>query len=184
MTSGTRAVLTLGHSTRTLEAFLGLLAEHGVQRIVDVRTVPRSARHPDFDRAALAGALAAHGIAYAHAPELGGLRRPRPDSINLGWKDEGFRGFADHMQTPVFAARLAELIALAGYLRVAILCAEAVPWRCHRSLIADALVARGLEVEHILGPGARRAHALTRFARVEGERVVYPAAQPHLPGFG
>jgi uncharacterized protein (DUF488 family) len=177
----TPAVRTIGHSTRPLEAFIALLLEHGVRHLADVRTVPRSKRHPHFDRARLPAVLAPHGIVYSHIADLGGLRKPRPDSVNLGWKNEGFRGYADHMETPAFAAALDRLIALAMREPTAIMCAEAVPWRCHRSLIADALIARGAPVEHILGPGERRAHALTPFASVAGG-VTYPGPEQRLPG--
>ncbi len=168
-------IFTIGHSTCSLEEFIGLLRAHGVTLLADVRTVPRSRRNPQFNRETLPGALAAAGIGYRHLPGLGGLRRPRPDSRNLAWESESFRGFADYMGTPEFEGALDELLELARRERVAIMCAEAVPWRCHRSLIADALVARGVRVEHILGPARRQPHALTRFARVEGGRVVYPA---------
>jgi uncharacterized protein (DUF488 family) len=168
-------ILTIGHSTHPLEEFIALLRAHGVTLLADVRTVPRSRRNPQFNRETLPTALAAAGIGYRHLPGLGGLRRPRPDSMNLAWENEGFRGFADYMGTPEFEAALGELLELARRERVAIMCAEAVPWRCHRSLIADALVARGVAVEHILSPTRRQPHTLTRFARVEGGRVVYPA---------
>ena len=169
-------ILTVGHSTRSLDEFIALLRAHGVTLLADVRTVPRSRRNPQFNRDTLPAALAAAGIAYRHLPGLGGLRRPRPDSTNLAWDNEGFRGFADYMGTPEFEAALAEVLELARRARMAVMCAEAVPWRCHRSLIADALVARGVYVEHILGPARRQPHALTRFARIEGGRVVYPAS--------
>lgn len=168
-------ILTIGHSTRPLEEFIALLRAHGVTLLADVRTVPRSRRNPQFNRETLPTALAAAGIGYQHMAGLGGLRRPRPDSMNLAWVNEGFRGFADYMGTPQFAAALGELLGLARREQVAIMCAEAVPWRCHRSLIADALVARGVTVEHILGLTRRQPHTLTRFARVEGGRVSYPA---------
>lgn len=170
-----RVILTIGHSTRPLKEFITLLQAHGVTLLIDVRTVPRSRRNPQFNRENLPASLAAAGVGYWHLPGLGGLRRPRPDSRNLAWENEGFRGFADYMGTPEFEAALDELLELARRERVAIMCAEAVPWRCHRSLIADALVARGVAVEHILGPARRQPHTLTRFARVEGGRVVYPA---------
>jgi len=173
--AGTPTVLTIGHSTRPIEDFLELLRAHGVTVLADVRIAPGSRRHPQFDKAALAEALAAAGIGYRHLPDLGGRRLPRPDSANAGWRNEGFRGYADYMQTPEFAAALQALIGLIDTDRVVLMCAEAVPWRCHRSLIADALVARGGAVEHIIGPGRRSPHALTAWARVEGGRVTYPA---------
>lgn len=142
---------------------------------MDVRTVPRSRHNPQFNRETLPAELSAAGIAYAHMPGLGGLRRPRADSVNAAWRNASFRGYADHMQTHEFGQTLDALIALAGERRVAIMCAEAVPWRCHRSLIADALTARGVAVRHILGPARADSHTLTTFARVEGTRVTYPA---------
>ncbi len=150
-----------------------MLREHGVVRLVDVRTVPRSRRNPQFNREALPEPLAAAGIEYRQLPGLGGLRRPRADSRNTGWRNESFRGFADYMDTPEFEESLAELLDLARERTAAIMCAEAVPWRCHRSLIADALVARGVPVWHIVGSGRCQAHALTAWARVEDGRVDY-----------
>ena len=170
-------VRTVGHSTRTLEELVSLLKEHGVTRLVDVRTVPRSRHNPQFNRDTLPDALRAAGIAYVHMPGLGGLRHPRADSPNTAWRNDSFRGFADYMQTPQFAISLEELMALARREPVALMCAEALPWRCHRSLIADALLARGIPVDHILGaggPGSARAHTLTAWARVDGDRVTYP----------
>lgn len=148
-----------------------------MQRLVDIRTVPRSRHNPQFNQDALPGALAGAGIAYAHLKELGGLRRPRPDSPNRAWRNDSFRGYADYMQTPEFEAALQGLLEMASRERLALMCAEAVPWRCHRSLVADALLARGIPVEEILGPGQSRAHRLTPFARVEGARVTYPAQE-------
>lgn len=168
-------VLTIGHSTRTLPAFLEMLQGHGVKRLVDVRTVPRSRHNPQFNGDALPDALKEAGVAYTHMPGLGGLRHPRPDSVNSAWRNDSFRGFADYMQTPEFATNLAALIEGGRKERLAIMCAEAVPWRCHRSLIADALVARGVPVEHILSAIRAQPHTLTPWARVEGETVTYPA---------
>jgi uncharacterized protein (DUF488 family) len=173
-------ILTLGHSTRPIERFLELLHAHGVSRLVDVRTVPRSRHNPQYDRANLPDALASAGITYQWMPGLGGLRRPRPDSVNMGWRNTSFRGYADYMQTPEFAQHLAELIALAREETVAIMCAEAVPWRCHRSLIADALVARGIEVAEISSPTRLTPHRITKWARVEDQTVTYPPAQGEL----
>lgn len=175
-------IFTIGHSTRSLDELVALLRAHGVERVVDVRTVPRSRRHPHFWREALAESLPRNGIEYLHLRRLGGLRKPwKEGSPNGAWRNESFHGYADHMQTDEFAAALAELIELARHGRVAVMCAEAVPWRCHRSLIADALVARGFEVRHILT--ARRAdrHKPTPFARFEGTRVTYPPQQLDLP---
>jgi uncharacterized protein (DUF488 family) len=143
-----------------------------------VRRFPRSRRHPQFDTAALARDLPAAGIGYAHAPGLGGFRRARPDSRNTGLHDAGFRGYADYMQSDDFAHHLAALIATAADTPTAIMCAEAVPWRCHRSLIADALVARGVDVRHILSAAPAAAHTLTAAARVVEGRVTYPGQEP------
>ena len=168
-------VLTVGHSTRALESFIQLLQAHGVKRVIDVRTVPRSRRNPQFNGETLPNNLSQAKIRYTHLKELGGLRHPRPDSLNTGWRNASFRGFADYMQTPEFAAGLAKLIKLASRAPVAVMCAEAVPWRCHRSLIADALLVRGVCVEHITTPTRRHEHRLTPFARAEGTRITYPA---------
>jgi uncharacterized protein (DUF488 family) len=167
-------VYSIGHSTRPLDEFLGLLRAHGVTHVVDTRTVPRSRRNPQYNREALPEALRPAGIGYAHVPGLGGLRRPRRDSVNTAWRNAGFRGYADYMQTPEFAESLQALIALAARAQVAVMCAEAVPWRCHRSLIADALTVRQVPVEHILD-GGRHHHRLTPWARVDGVRLTYPA---------
>ncbi len=167
-------VLTVGHSTRPIEEFLHLLDAHGVKRLVDVRTVPRSRHNPQFEQDSLPRALARAGIAYTHMPSLGGLRHPRQDSINVGWRNAGFRGFADHMQTQEFEKALKSLVAMAEEQRVAIMCAEAVPWRCHRSLIADALLVRGVRVEEISSPTRTQPHKLTPFAHVFGMEVTYP----------
>ncbi|MFI5364153.1 MAG: DUF488 family protein [Candidatus Binatia bacterium] len=169
-------VLTVGHSTRPLKAFTELLRSHAVMQLVDVRTVPRSRHNPQFNRDTLPDALRAVGIGYAHLPGLGGLRHAKPDSPNAGWRNASFRGFADYMQTPEFAASLAELIELATRERLAIMCAEAVPWRCHRSLIGDALLARGVRVEHIQSPTRCSPHRLAPWATVTGTRVTYPPA--------
>jgi uncharacterized protein (DUF488 family) len=168
------AVLTVGHSTRPLETFIELLKAHGVKGLVDVRTVPRSRHNPQFNKGSLPESLAAVGIKYVHMPGLGGLRHPLRDSPNTGWRNSGFRGFADYMQTPEFRKNLAELLHLAQGQCLAIMCAEAVPWRCHRSLIADALTVRGMQVEHIASATRRNRHAITPWARVEGLRLTYP----------
>jgi uncharacterized protein (DUF488 family) len=170
-------VLTIGHSTRPLPQFIELLKSHGVLHLVDVRTIPRSARHPQFNLDTLPEQLASVGIAYTHMRGLGGLRRPRADSINLGWRNAGFRGFADYMQTEAFEVHLAALVDLAARGRTAIMCAEAVPWRCHRSLVADALVVRGAAVEHILSAARGVPHRLSPHARVSGQRVTYPRSE-------
>ena len=171
-------ISTIGHSTRPLDTFVDLLRAHRVDTLVDVRTVPRSRRHPQFNRESLPESLRAAGIGYTHMPGLGGLRHPRCDSINTGWRNAGFRGYADHMQTPEFDENLRALVDRARRERVAIMCAEAVPWRCHRSLIADALTARGIGVGHILSAERAQPHRLTPFARVEGSTVTYPSSEP------
>lgn len=168
-------VLTVGHSTRPIEDFIELLRAHGVERVVDVRTVPRSRRNPQFGKDVLPASLQAAGIDYAHMPGLGGLRRARPDSPNAGWRNASFRGYADYMQTPQFGKALEELIELAGRQRIAVMCAEALPWRCHRSLIADALLVRGIPAEDIASATRRTPHNLTPFARVRGTELSYPA---------
>jgi uncharacterized protein (DUF488 family) len=166
---------TIGHSTRTLDELVDALRSFGVRLLVDVRTIPRSRHVPQFNREALGRRLPRRGIRYAHLKTLGGLRKPRPDSRNTAWRNASFRGFADYMETPEFAEALDELRGLAKDVGpAAIMCAEAVPWRCHRSLIADALTARGHVVLHIMGPGAARPHVLTPWARVDGARVTYP----------
>jgi len=145
-----------------------------VTLLADVRTVPRSRHTPQWNREAAAAALTARGIRYHHLPRLGGFRKPRPDSPNTGWRNLSFRGYADHMATADFAAGLEELMALAGAAPTAVACTEAVPWRCHRSLLADALAVRGIEVRHLMSATVIRSHALTPFARVEGDRITYP----------
>ncbi len=170
-------ILTIGHSTRTLQEFLEILQAHGATMVADVRTVPRSRHNPQFNRETLPGALAAADIGYRHLPGLGGLRHPRPDSPNQGWRNASFRGFADYMLTPEFADNLARLLELAAGERLALMCAEALPWRCHRSLIADALAVRGVTVEHLLGKGRAQAHHLTALAWVEGTLLTYPAPE-------
>ena len=167
-------ILTIGHSTRSIEDFLALLEAHGVRRLVDIRTIPRSRRHPHFGIEALPGALRDAGIAYTHMKGLGGLRHPRRDSTNTAWQNAAFRGYADYMETPEFEQNLAELLDLAAKEQIAVMCAEAVPWRCHRSLLSDALTARGVPVEHIMSLTKRQPHKLTPFARVDGIRVTYP----------
>jgi uncharacterized protein (DUF488 family) len=168
-------VFTIGHSTRPIKDFIRLLKAHGVERVIDVRTIPRSRHNPQFNRDQLSPALHGARIHYRHMPGLGGLRHPRPDSINMGWRNTGFRGYADYMQTSAFAETLAECIELAKQERVALMCAEAVPWRCHRSLIADALIVRGIDAREITSGIRTRAHVLTPFARVRGKSITYPA---------
>ncbi|HMF95016.1 MAG TPA: DUF488 domain-containing protein [Vicinamibacterales bacterium] len=164
---------TIGHSTRTLDQFIALLRVHEIAQLADVRTVPKSRRHPHFAREALSRSLPAAAIAYRHFAGLGGLRKPRQDSQNTAWRHESFRGYADHMQTPAFREALDELIEWSAVPTV-VMCAEAVWWHCHRQLIADALVARGIDVRHIISAAPAPQHALTSFARVEGGHVTYP----------
>lgn len=166
-------MFTIGHSTHPIEEFIQLLQAHDVTRVADVRTVPRSRHNPQFDRDALPASLQAAGIGYVHLAGLGGLRHTTKDSINTGWRNASFRGYADYMQTPEFETALNELIGLATQDRVALMCAEAVPWRCHRSLIADALLVRGILVEDIMSATHRQVHTLTPFAQVTGTHIVY-----------
>ena len=173
-------ILTVGHSTRTLKQFIALLLAHGVNQLVDVRTIPRSRHNPQFNRTRLPGPLRKVGIRYIHMAGLGGLRHARPDSINTGWRNASFRGFADYMQTPEFEKALDQLIQVAKRRRTAIMCAEAVPWRCHRSLIGDALLVRGIRVEEIASLTRTRPHTLIPWARVRRNRLSYPALQESI----
>jgi uncharacterized protein (DUF488 family) len=169
-------IWTIGHSTRSLDEFLGLLASSSIEHLADVRRFPSSQRYPHFNRDALEESLKWVGIAYHHFPDLGGRRgRREPGSPNTAWRVEAFNAYADHMATPAFAAALADLIDRARELRTAIMCSEAVPWRCHRRLVADALCVRGWKVLDIIGPGKVEPHRLTEFARVDGERIIYPS---------
>ncbi len=165
---------TVGHSTRSFGDFVALVRGHGVAQIADVRTVPKSRRYPHFARESLERSLAEAGVDYRHFPALGGLRKPRRDSRNTAWRHPGFRGYADHLETPAFERALDELVEWASARPTAVMCAEAVWWQCHRQLIADALVARGYEVRHIMGAASAPAHTLTAFARVADGRVTYP----------
>lgn len=176
------SVYTVGHSTRELVEFLGLLRTHGIRQLIDVRRYPASRRYPHFAKESLSAALGLDGVRYRHEPDLGGRRSGRADSPHVAWRSAGFRAYADHMETPSFVAALARLVDLARTAPTAILCAEAVPWRCHRQLIADALVARGIEVRHILGPGPVQAHALHPAAQVRPDgRLVYAGAPTLFP---
>jgi uncharacterized protein (DUF488 family) len=175
-----QAIFTLGHSTLPLKEFIALLRAYGIECLADIRTVPRSRHNPQFNADTLGDALREHGIAYTPLSALGGLRHPRKDSPNAGWRNDGFRGFADYMQTGAFARGLEELIALGQERRTAIMCAEAVPWRCHRSLVADALTVRGIPAVEILSITNSREHKLTPFARVEGTAITYPPDQAFL----
>lgn len=167
-------ILTIGHSTRTLEAFISLLQKHAVNKVMDIRTIPRSRRNPQFNRETLPESLSSAGIGYLHMQGLGGLRHPNRDSPNTGWRNASFRGFADYMQTKEFEENLKTLIELACHERIALMCAEAVPWRCHRSLIADALTLRGIPVEHIMSETRTLSHTLTPWAQVKGTSLTYP----------
>jgi uncharacterized protein (DUF488 family) len=179
MTDETRTIYTIGHSTRTIEEFVALLREHGVELLVDVRRFPGSRRHPQFGSAALAESLKAAGIGYRHAEALGGRRRSEAGaaSPNTAWRNDAFRAYADYMATPEFRAALDRLVQLARERTAVIMCAEAVPWRCHRRLITDALLARGVPVADIIGPGEASAARLSEHAVVvDGGMVIYPAA--------
>jgi uncharacterized protein (DUF488 family) len=174
-------IFTIGHSTRSTEQFLSLLHAHAIERVVDVRRFPGSRRYPHFSQRELAATLEAAGTAYAHAEPLGGRRPARPESPNMGWRDRAFRGYADYMATQEFRDALDDLITTSASIRTAIMCAEAVPWRCHRNLISDALVARGIEVRHILSEDRAEPHALSSHARVQPDgSLVYPGPESQL----
>lgn len=176
-----REVYTIGHSTRSFDELVALLRAFEIAVLVDIRTVPRSRKNPQFNRDVLPAALRARRLRYLHVPELGGLRRARKDSPNGAWRNQSFRGYADHLQTEEFEVGLSKLQAVASERRVALMCAEAVPWRCHRSLVADVLTARGAHVQHITSLTRASPHRVTPFARVQGERVTYPAEEPPEP---
>jgi uncharacterized protein (DUF488 family) len=175
VTSTPLVVFTIGHSTRSLAEFIRLLKAHGVQRVIDIRTIPRSRHNSQFNRNQLSPALHGARIHYRHVPGLGGLRHARGDSANTGWLNMSFRGYADYMQTSAFEESLAHCIDLAKRERTVLMCAEAVPWRCHRSLVADALLVRGIDAREISSGIRTRPHALTPFARVNGTQITYPA---------
>lgn len=180
--SDSLTVYTIGHSNRALEEFIRLLRAHGIERLVDVRSLPRSRHNPQFNRETLPAALAKHGIVYEHRAGLGGLRRAQKDSPNQGWHNAGFRGYADYMQTSAFAAELQALVETASEARIAIMCAEALPWHCHRSLVADALLVRNVAVRHITNAETAHEHALTSFAHVDDVRITYPFALTNPDG--
>jgi uncharacterized protein (DUF488 family) len=167
-------VYTIGHSTRTLEEFIQLLKTYGVTLLVDVRTVPRSRHNPQFNKETLPGSLKPEGVRYIHMPEIGGLRRPKRDSVNLAWRNMSFRGYADYMQSREFTDNLLKIMALARENCLALMCAEALPWRCHRSLISDALVLRHVKVQHIISASSIITHELNEMAQVEGTKITYP----------
>ena len=174
-------LFTVGHSNRSWEEFVTLLTSHEIAAVADVRRFPGSRRLPQFNDANLAQALPKCGIAYLPFPALGGRRKPNPDSINTGWRNDSFRAYADYMQTAEFTTALDELTQAASRRATAVMCAEAVPWRCHRSLIADAMIIRGWRVLDVMSPTSAKPHKLTPFARVDGIRITYPPEQPALP---
>jgi uncharacterized protein (DUF488 family) len=167
-------VCTIGHSNRPIEEFIGLLRQNGIECLLDIRTVPNSRHNPQFGQEQLAASLAGAGIEYRYMRGLGGLRRPRKDSENSGWRNLSFRGYADYMQTEEFAENVNAVVELGRSKCCALMCAEAVPWRCHRSLVADALQVRGVHVDDIIDGRQRRPHKMTPFAHVEGLRITYP----------
>jgi uncharacterized protein (DUF488 family) len=170
-------IYTIGHSTHPIDEFLSMLNAHGIELVVDVRTIPKSGHNPQFNSDALSRSLKEGGIGYLHMKELGGLRRPKKDSPNWGWRNSSFQGFADYMLTREFDASLRQLTEIAEKQRAAIMCAEGVPWRCHRSLISDALLVHGIRVIHIIGSNSSKKHELTSWARVEQLRIIYPGDQ-------
>lgn len=170
------SVLTIGHSTRPIDEFIRLLTAHHVERVIDIRTIPRSRHNPQFSRELLSRALRRANIRYRHMPGLGGLRHARRNSANSGWRNAGFRGYADYMQTAAFRRSLDRCIELAKESQVVLMCAEAVPWRCHRSLVADALQVRGVAVSEIASGVRARPYSLTPWARVDGTEITYPDA--------
>jgi uncharacterized protein (DUF488 family) len=170
----TTTIYTIGHSTRPIAEFLAILDAFQIEMVVDVRTIAKSRRNPQYGEEALRASLVQHGLGYQRIEALGGLRHARADSINTAWRNLSFRGYADYMQTAEFAAGLEELLRIAGQARTVIMCAEAVPWRCHRSLIGDALLVRGLHVEDIMSATASRPHKLTPWAKVDGTAITYP----------
>jgi uncharacterized protein (DUF488 family) len=168
---------TIGHSTKPIDEFMALLTSHGVTCLVDVRTIPRSRHNPQYNSHTLAKHLKASHLGYVHVAELGGLRKPKNTSVNAGWRNPSFRGYADYMQTEAFSTALETLMEAGRNAATAIMCAEAVPWRCHRSLIADALTIRGWTVRHIMTKTKADRHRLTPFAAVDDTRLTYPSAE-------
>ncbi|MGA3292610.1 MAG: DUF488 domain-containing protein [Candidatus Acidiferrales bacterium] len=173
-------IFTVGHSTRPIDEFIDLLRAHGIRQLLDIRTIPKSRHNPQFTSDVLAASLRAAKIRYVHLKDLGGLRHAKRDSVNLGWRNAGFRGFADYMQTPEFADALDRAVRLAETMPSVLMCAEAVPWRCHRSLVADALLVRGIRVLEIVSAAEPKEHTLTPFASVRGTRITYPSDQRSL----
>lgn len=172
---------TIGHSTRTLPEFITILRAYNVTLVVDVRRIPRSRHNPQFNKETLPDSLKSEGINYIHMPEIGGLRRPKPDSINTAWRNKSFRGYADYMQMKEFTENLLNLIALARESCVTVMCAEALPWRCHRSLLADTLVVRNVKVQHIISKDSCIDHKLSEWAHVEGTKITYPLFSKETP---
>ena len=173
MAKNKQMIFTIGHSIRKLSEFVRLLDAYKIKELVDIRTIPKSRANPQFNEKRLAASLKRHRIHYRHIKGIGGLRHPLKDSANTYWHNASFRGFADYMQTSEFKESLIELISLAKKRQTAIMCAEAVPWRCHRSLIADALLVRGVDVRHIFSPTNSKPHELTKSARVNRLNIVY-----------
>jgi uncharacterized protein (DUF488 family) len=173
-------IYTIGHSTRPVAEFIDLLKSNGVAQLVDIRTIPKSRHNPQFNSDELAASLRAAHIRYVHMKKLGGLRHARQDSINLGWRNASFRGYADYMQTAEFEAAIDRSIKIAAAHPTVLMCAEAVPWRCHRSLVADALTVRGIRVLEIIGSAQPKPHEMTSFARVVGTCITYPNDQGSL----
>lgn len=167
-------IYTIGHSTHPIEEFIGILKAHAIETLVDIRTVPRSRHNPQFSQDALAQSLESNGIRYRYMKALGGLRHAKKDSPNQGWRNASFRGYADYMQTSAFQEALGALIALGRESRTAMMCAEAVPWRCHRSLVGDALLVRDITVMDIMSEAKSSPHKLTKFAQVKGTCILYP----------
>ena len=177
-TNHANTLYSVGHSNRTIEQFIALLMTHGIQQVIDIRTIPKSRHNPQFNKESLPKSLKKAHIFYTHLKELGGLRHPQKDSINTGWGNLSFRGFADYMATPEFKIGLDYLKTIALSKKTVMMCAEAVPWRCHRSLIADALTIRGIRVQHILSGTRCQTHSLTPFGRVRGQTITYPVPNP------
>jgi uncharacterized protein (DUF488 family) len=174
------AIFTIGHSTHSLDAFIRLLQLYSVDHVEDIRTIPRSRHNPQYNRDTLPAYLLRHGVSYKHNVGLGGLRRARPDSTNTAWRNNSFRGFADYMQTTEFARSIDEVLTTSAVTHAALMCAESVPWRCHRSLIADALLVNAATVMHIMPDGSSHPHVLTSFAVVVDGKVTYPAESAGL----
>ncbi len=170
----TKEVYTIGHSTRPIEAFVKILQAYVIEEVVDVRTIPRSRHNPQFNKDSLPESLEVAEIKYLHTPGLGGLRHARPNSINTGWRNASFRGYADYMQTDDFDSALQKIIELSKRKKITLMCAESLPWRCHRSLIADALLIRKIRVIDIFTATVSKRHTLTPFAKVRGEKITYP----------